>query len=95
LEAWQPSNSHFFSFSNAFLPEDLNHFYSLYLYTLTEPISQSVSAKKNMRKLLFSFLLICLCSISIAQIVYPYQDIKLEKPSDYKETEPMAYYPLC
>ena len=23
-------------------------------------------------------------------MVYPYQDIKLEKPSDYKETEPLA-----
>jgi hypothetical protein len=26
----------------------------------------------------------------MAQTVYPYQDIKLEKPSDYKETEAMA-----
>lgn len=25
-----------------------------------------------------------------AQLVYPYQDIKLEKPSDYPETEPLA-----
>lgn len=43
-----------------------------------------------MRKLLFSFLLVFFYHISIAQIVYPYKDIKLEKPSDYKETEPMA-----
>ena len=43
-----------------------------------------------MRKLLFSFLLFCLCNISMAQMVYPYRDIKLEKPSDYKETETMA-----
>ena len=43
-----------------------------------------------MRKLLFSFLLICFCHVSNAQMVYPYQDIKLEKPSDYKETEAMA-----
>lgn len=43
-----------------------------------------------MHKFLFSFLLICLCFISNAQLVYPYRDIKLEKPSDYKETESMA-----
>lgn len=43
-----------------------------------------------MRKLLFSFLLLCFYSVSNAQMVYPYQDIKLEKPSDYKETEAMA-----
>ncbi len=43
-----------------------------------------------MRKLLFLFLLVCFCNVSIAQIVYPYQDIKLEKPSDYKETESLA-----
>lgn len=29
-------------------------------------------------------------SKSFCQIDYPYQDIKLEKPSDYVETEPMA-----
>lgn len=27
---------------------------------------------------------------SSAQIAYPYQDIKLEKPSDFSETEPLA-----
>ena len=26
----------------------------------------------------------------MAQFVYPYQDIKLEKPADYKATEPLA-----
>ena len=39
---------------------------------------------------MFSFLLVCLCHVSFCQISYPYQDIKLEKPSDYKETEPLA-----
>jgi hypothetical protein len=43
-----------------------------------------------MRKILFSFLLVCLYHVSMAQMVYPYRDIKLEKPSDYKETESMA-----
>ena len=43
-----------------------------------------------MRKFLFLFLLICFYNVSIAQIVYPYRDIKLEKPSDYKATESMA-----
>ena len=43
-----------------------------------------------MHKFLFSSLLICLCHVSLAQLVYPYRDIKLEKPSDYKETESMA-----
>ena len=43
-----------------------------------------------MRKFLFLLLLICLCHTSMAQMVYPYRDIKLEKPSDYKETEKLA-----
>ena len=43
-----------------------------------------------MRKIILLFLLFCLCNVSIAQMVYPYRDIKLEKPSDYKETEPLA-----
>jgi len=43
-----------------------------------------------MRKSLFLFLLVCFCNVSIAQFVYPYRDIKLEKPSDYKETESLA-----
>jgi hypothetical protein len=43
-----------------------------------------------MRKFLSLFLLVCLCNVVVAQIVYPYRDIKLEKPSDYKATESMA-----
>jgi hypothetical protein len=43
-----------------------------------------------MRKFLFSFSLICFCFTVQAQFVYPYRDIKLEKPSDYKETEALA-----
>ena len=43
-----------------------------------------------MRQFLFSFLLICFCISAHAQFVYPYRDIKLEKPSDYKETETLA-----
>jgi hypothetical protein len=42
-----------------------------------------------MRKHLFFVLLLCISSIAGGQ-VYPYEDIKLEKPSDYIETEPMA-----
>jgi hypothetical protein len=43
-----------------------------------------------MTKFLFFLLFICFYNISVSQTFYPYQDIKLEKPSDYKETEPMA-----
>lgn len=43
-----------------------------------------------MQKTIFFFLFVFLCNISVAQLVYPYRDIKLEKPSDYKETESMA-----
>ena len=43
-----------------------------------------------MHKFLFSVILLCLCNILTAQIVYPYRDIKLEKPSDYRETELLA-----
>jgi len=43
-----------------------------------------------MNKLLFGLLLICLGHVSYSQLSYPYQDIKLEKPSDYKETESLA-----
>lgn len=43
-----------------------------------------------MRKFLFLFLFASLCNISMAQITYPYRDIKLEKPADYKATESMA-----
>lgn len=37
-------------------------------------------------------LIVILCFISAVSFsqVYPYKDIKLEKPSDYKETEPLA-----
>lgn len=38
---------------------------------------------------LFAFLT-CTCTASLCQTVYPYQDIKLEKPTDYSETEPLA-----
>ena len=43
-----------------------------------------------MRKVLFFFLLICMGNMAGAQLIYPYGDIKLEKPSDYKETEKLA-----
>lgn len=43
-----------------------------------------------MRKPLFFLFLLCIGSIANAQLVYPYDDIKLEKPSDYIATEPMA-----
>ncbi len=43
-----------------------------------------------MSKFLFFLFLICNSNISIGQTAYPYQDIKLEKPSDYKETESLA-----
>jgi hypothetical protein len=43
-----------------------------------------------MNKFLFTLLLACFCQASFCQLVYPYQDIKLENPSDYKETESLA-----
>lgn len=43
-----------------------------------------------MRKVLFLLFFICLATIADAQLVYPYGDIKLEKPGDYVATEPMA-----
>jgi len=39
--------------------------------------------------LIFSIFLLN-CNASYAQSYYPYQDIKLVKPSDYKDAEPMA-----
>jgi len=42
-----------------------------------------------MRKILFLFCFVCTGCIAGAQ-VYPYRDIKLEKPNDYVETEAMA-----
>ena len=43
-----------------------------------------------MSKVLFFLCFICISTIAGAQAVYPYRDIKLEKPSDYAETESMA-----
>ncbi len=43
-----------------------------------------------MRKVLVLLIFIGLCNLAGAQLVYPYADIKLEKPSDYKETEKLA-----
>ncbi len=44
----------------------------------------------TIHKFLFLLLFICLGNDSICQNIYPYKDIKLEKPSDYTETEPLA-----
>lgn len=43
-----------------------------------------------MNKFLISLFFICLSNFAICQTAYPYQDVKLNKPSDYKETEPLA-----
>lgn len=43
-----------------------------------------------MYKVLFFLLFNCLNCFANAQLIYPYRDIKLEKPSDYTETEPLA-----
>jgi hypothetical protein len=43
-----------------------------------------------MRTILFIFFFIFTGTISNAQVAYPYQDIKLEKPADYKATESLA-----
>ncbi len=43
-----------------------------------------------MLKYFFTFLLIIACTVAHSQLIYPYQDVKLEKPSDYIETEPLA-----
>lgn len=43
-----------------------------------------------MRTFLFFLFIVCTSTIAGAQIVYPYADIKLEKPGDYIATEPMA-----
>lgn len=55
-------------------------------------ILKSVFSEKTgtMRIFLFLLLLVSFCNTSFAQIVYPYGDIKLEKPSDYKATELLA-----
>ncbi len=43
-----------------------------------------------MNKLFILLVTICFSLASKSQIIYPYQDIKLEKPADYVATEPMA-----
>jgi hypothetical protein len=43
-----------------------------------------------MNKFLLLFVLVMISNISWCQNHYPYQDIKLEKPADYKGTEPLA-----
>ena len=43
-----------------------------------------------MKKITGAFLLLFVYQVAVSQLVYPYQDIKLEKPSDYKETESLA-----
>lgn len=43
-----------------------------------------------MSKFLFLLFFIGFSNIAVCQTSYPYQDIKLEKPSDYKESEPLA-----
>ena len=43
-----------------------------------------------MRTILFILFFIFTAAISNAQTIYPYQDIKLEKPADYKGTESLA-----
>ncbi|MBL7700773.1 MAG: hypothetical protein JNM14_00865 [Ferruginibacter sp.] len=43
-----------------------------------------------MRKFLLLLSLLGFYNITIAQVIYPYKDIKLEKPADYKATEKMA-----
>ena len=43
-----------------------------------------------MRKVLFLLCFLCYGKIVIGQASYPYRDIKLEKPADYKATEKMA-----
>jgi len=43
-----------------------------------------------MQKLILFFCFLFFSTVLFCQAGFPYQDIKLEKPSDYKETEPMA-----
>ena len=43
-----------------------------------------------MPKKIFFILFFFISTIANAQLIYPYGDIKLEKPSDYKETEKLA-----
>lgn len=39
---------------------------------------------------IFFFFFLCSGNIAVAQVSYPYRDIKLEKPADYKATEKIA-----
>lgn len=43
-----------------------------------------------MNKIIIALALYFLSAPSFSQVAYPYKDIKLEKPSDYKETEPLV-----
>lgn len=43
-----------------------------------------------MQKYFLFFIILFLSTASFGQSGYPYQDIKLEKPSDYNATEPLA-----
>lgn len=43
-----------------------------------------------MHKFFLILIMACISKMSHSQVVYPYQDIKLEKPGDYIATEPMA-----
>ena len=43
-----------------------------------------------MNKFIIAVALCFISIVSFSQLVYPYKDIKLEKPSDYKETEPLV-----
>jgi len=43
-----------------------------------------------MSKFLFLLFFSGISTFSVCQTAYPYQDIKLEKPGDYKATEPLA-----
>ncbi len=43
-----------------------------------------------MLRLLITVIFFCFGTVACGQFIYPYQDIKLEKPSDYPETEPLA-----
>ena len=43
-----------------------------------------------MNKFLCFLLFLFISNMAVCQTAYPYQDIKLEKPSDYKAMEPLA-----
>jgi hypothetical protein len=62
--------------------------YNFFLSLIIKNILQN--NKSIMRRLLFIFFFVCISMTAPAQLVYPYGDIKLEKPGDYVATEPMA-----